>query len=502
MNRDRELAQLQAIDRELTLLEQNSALLEWDEETQMPSEALEGRSDQISLIQGYIYDKKTSSLMGELLDALEEDGVQCTDVQRAIVRTYRREYDRTVKIPRQLVLDLSHAASTGQAAWTGAREQSDFSLFSSHLEHMIGLKRDYAEAMGYGEHLYDALIDEYEPGMSSSMVSAVFDPLKVSVSELLSAVAAQPQIDDSFLYRDYPRDLQDSFGRMILRDMGFDFSRAQMAEAVHPFTTTVGYDDIRITTRYDEPMVSSPLFSTIHEGGHALYELGASNSTTRGTVLAQGVSMAVHESQSRLWENVIARSEEFWHHYYPRMQDLFPEQLSDVTEQAFVRGINKVEPSMIRVNADEVSYSLHIILRFELEKALISGDLTVTDLPAAWNDMMKELLGIVPATDAEGVLQDVHWSAGLFGYFPTYALGNLFGSQFYRTMELSIPDLGRQITAGNLRAASSWLNEHIYRHGSIYPSLELLSRVTGEQLDPQYFIDYLNRKYAAIYHLD
>jgi len=493
------LAELRALDKEIVLLEHIAALLEWDEETQMPAKGLEGRTEQISLLQGMIYDKKTSPLMGDLLQELGDSESSVSDADRAILRIYSREYRNMVKVPRRLVLELSEAQSRGQAAWTQARKESDFTSFRPFLERIIRLKRELSEALGYEGHPYDALVDQYEPGMTAKKVDDVFTPLKRTIVDLLHRISERGPVDDSFLYGKYPQDLQDRFGKMVLQDMGFDFSRANMSEAVHPFTTTVGYDDIRITTRYDEPSVSSPLFSTIHEGGHALYELGASNEVTRGTVLAQGVSLSVHESQSRLWENIIGRSAEFWDHYFPIIKDLFPEQLHGVDELMFLQGINKVEPSMIRVNADEVTYSLHIILRFELEKALISGDLEVKDIPSAWNSGMRELFGITPANDAEGVLQDVHWSAGLVGYFPTYALGNLFGAQFFHALLQDQPNTREQIASGNLLSVQQWLNEHIYRHGSIYTAQDLLERVTGESLDASYFAEYLGNKYMQLF---
>lgn len=499
MNTGEALRSLQRIDKEIMLLEQSTALLEWDEETQAPQQAADNRSEQISLLKGLIYDRQSSDAMRDALETLRADSKKLSLEQNAVVRIYRRTYEKAVKTPKELVVALSEAASRGQQAWTRSRVDADFSAFAPYLERIIDLKRQYAEAVGYEGHPYDALLDDYEPGMRTSIVDAVFTPMKESITELLSYIQSCEQVDDAFLYRKYPKDLQDRFGRSVLDDMGFDFTRGRLDLAVHPFTTTLGFDDIRITTRYDEPAVSSPLYSTIHEGGHALYELGASNEKTTGTVLAQGVSMAVHESQSRLWENVIGRSEEFWEHYFPLFQSMFPEQTASIDQRTFVHAINKVEPSMIRVNADEVTYSLHIILRYELEKRLIEGSLEVRDLPAAWNAGMQELLGITPADDAQGILQDVHWSAGLIGYFPTYALGNVYGAQFYEEMKKQIPELDEKIASGELRTAGKWLREQIYQHGSTYLPLELLERVTGKGLDSSAYIRYLNEKYRTLY---
>ena len=480
----------------MILLEHTAALLEWDEETQMPPEGLEGRAAQISLLKGYIHDLTASPEMGE---ALEACGDELSVEDRALRRIHKREYDRAVKVPKALVVAMSEAESRGQNAWVSARKDEDFASFAPYLEKIISLKREYAEAVGYEGVPYNALLDDYEPGMTAAQIDGVFAPLKTEVLNLLEKIRSCPQADDRFLYKEYPRDLQDQFGRQVLHDMGFDFKRGQLAEAVHPFTTTVGYDDVRITTRYTEPSVSSPLFSTIHEGGHGLYELGASNERTRGTVLADGVSMAIHESQSRLWENIIGRSGEFWEYYYPQLQGLFPSQLGGITKGAFLQGINRVEPSFIRVNADEVTYNLHIILRYELEKQLVSGDLKVGDLPEAWNSLMQELLGITPEKPSDGVLQDVHWSAGLIGYFPTYALGNLYGAQFYRTLLKQLPNTPQRFAEGNLHDTAAWLEKEIYQRGSIYEPAELLRKVTGEVLDSSCFIEYLWDKYAEIY---
>ncbi len=490
---------LYQIDKELVLLEQTAALLEWDEETQMPPDGIDGRSEQISLLKGYIHDLKSSAEMGAALSAIEEGKLAVTDAQRALIRIYRKEYDDAVKVPKSLILQLSDAESKGQNAWVFARKNNNFKEFEPYLEKIIELKRVYADTVGYIDHPYNALLNHYEPGMTVARIDALFTPLKHEVVSLMDKIRACETIDDSFLYKKYPKEKQDRFGREILHDMGFDFQRAQMCEAVHPFTTTVGADDVRITTRYDEPSVSSPLFSTIHEGGHGLYELGASNSKTRGTALGEGVSMAIHESQSRLWENIIGRSDAFWTHYFPIFKRLFPEQLEGISKESFVRGVNKVESSFIRVNADEVTYNLHIIMRYELEKQLIEGSLAVKDLPEAWNTLSEEYLGIIPDGPQNGVLQDIHWSAGLIGYFPTYALGNLYGAQIYHELVKQVPETVTQFSEGNLNDASLWLNREVYLKGSIYTPEDLLKMITGQELDSSYFIEYLWSKYKAIY---
>ncbi len=508
MDIHKSIDKLAKIDREVMLYENISALLGWDQETNMPPGAVEGRAEQQSLIQGVLHDKMTDPIIGELLGAAgaseEQPGgdSSLSDQDQGLVRQYFREFNRQTKLPRRLVQDFAAATSNAQPAWAAARKAESFAQFQPHLERITALTREMSEKLGYSDHPYDPLLDHYEPGMTTAEVSRVFSQLKKDSISLLEKISHADQPDDSFLYQPYDSRLQDEFGRKVLTSMGFDFNRGILTESAHPFTTSLGKDDIRITTRYNEPSMSSSLFSTIHEGGHALYEMGAASPELKGTCLGTGTSLAVHESQSRFWENIVGRSSEFWEFYYPALKKLFPEQLKAVSRQHFVQGINKVSPSMIRVNADEVTYSLHVILRFELETALVSGELEVKDLPEAWNVKMKEMLGIVPGNDAEGVLQDVHWSAGLIGYFPTYALGNLFSAQFFDTMKHEIPQYDVHVAKGELEVLHEWLDQRIHRYGAIFTAAEILHRVTGKSLDPGHFSRYLEEKYSAIYHLD
>lgn len=507
MNKESSIARLKEIDQEIVLYQNITALLGWDQETNMPEGAVEGRSEQLALMEGVLHDKITSNEIGDLLDILGADESQpsgdssLSDQERGLIREHFREYNREKKIPKKLVQEMAVATSKAQPAWVEARGKQDFSLFKPHLERIITLTRDTIEHLGYKEHPYDPLIDRYEPGMTTAEVSRVFTGVKKDIVALLSKISEKMQIDDSFLYKTYDNTLQDEFGRKILKDMGFNFQRGILTESAHPFTTGVGKDDIRITTRYNEPTMSSSLFSTIHEGGHALYEMGAASPELKGTSLGTGISLAVHESQSRFWENIVARSDDFWANYYVSLQSMFPDQLGDVSQDTFIRGINKVEPSMIRVNADEVTYSLHIILRFELETALVNGELEVKDLPDAWNEKMHEMLGITPENNSEGVLQDVHWAVGLIGYFPTYALGNLFSAQFYQTLKQEIPDYRKFISSGKLIHLQKWLHQKIYQKGGIYTAAEVLQQVTGQSLDPSFFSGYLEEKYTRIYEL-
>jgi carboxypeptidase Taq len=368
---------------------------------------------------------------------------------------------------------------------------------------MVELKRRQAACLSSGSPAakpYDALLDIYEPGSSEASIASVFGALRKELVALLDAIRSRPQVDDSFLRRPCPAERQAAISEWLMGLMSYDLGRGRLDTVAHPFTTTLGADDVRITTRYIEDFFVSSLFSTVHEAGHALYELGiAPGPEFARSRLHDAASMAVHESQSRLWENVIGRSSAFWKPNYRRLASLAGGALDGVGLEAFVRSINKVEPSLIRTEADEVTYGLHVILRFELESELLSGRLSVRDLPAAWNEKMKAFLGVVPPSDAQGCLQDVHWSCGLFGYFPSYALGNLYAAQFWATMKKDLPGLESAIASGDLGPVLGWLRERVHAPGATYLPGELVSRVTGAPLDPSFFVRYLNEKYKAVY---
>jgi len=500
------LSRLKEIDREIQLLEHTTALLGWDQETYMPEKAIEERAQQHSLLSGIIHDKLTGKETSTLLSSLGiKDSAGAAEsplgeTDRAFLRKFSRDFYRETKIPKGLVVDFSREASLSQAAWIEARKKSDFSVFAPHLEKILELTKDKAEKIGYAEHPYDALLDEYEPFATTSYVKSIFETLKPKLRNLVKEISRAGQVDDSFLKNKYSVDLQEKFGREILVDLGYEFDRGRLDVSAHPFTTTLGFNDIRITTRYREDSFKTGLFGIIHECGHGLYELGIDEKIA-GTVLAQGTSLGIHESQSRTWENMIGLSLPFWKYYYPKLRKMFPTQLDGVTLEQFYRGINRSEPSLIRIDADEVTYSLHIILRFELELQMISGELKVRDLPEAWNSGMKELLGITPADDAEGVLQDVHWSFGAIGYFPTYALGNLYGAQFFQKLDRDLGGVVEIMERGDFKKILGWLRDNIHRYGSIYTAEELCMNATGEALNPDYFIDYLEKKYSGIYGL-
>ncbi len=497
---------LKAIDREIQLVEHTQAILGWDEETYMPPKAVEERSEQMALIQGILHNKTVSPEIGELLAAAgasddnPKGDTNLPELDRAFLRAVHRRYAQETRLPEELVTEFARATSKATAVWKEARRRNDFAMFAPNLKGLVELVRKVADHLGYDEHPYDALLDRYEPWMKTSQVKEIFDPLAVKLADLVERIKSAEQVDTSFLDRPFSVEKQEQFGNYLLGKLGYPLERGRLDVSAHPFTTTLGFDDVRITTRYREDLLLSSISGTIHETGHALYELGFSDELG-GTLLATGTSLGIHESQSRTWENVIGKSRAFWEHNLPELKRLFPGELGNVSVDQFYRAINKVEPSLIRIEADEVTYSLHVVLRFELECQLLTGDLAVDDAPAAWNERMESLVGIRPDSDADGILQDTHWASGLMGYFPTYALGNLYGAQFTKKMRSDIPKLDAEIAAGNLNAILDWLRSNIHVHGAALTANEICEKVTGESLNPQYFIDYLEAKFGEIYSL-
>ncbi len=502
---DTSLARLKEMDAEIQHLNHIEALLSWDQETGMPPLAVEERSRQLALIESLLHDRITAEEAGRLIEKLgwlqEEPpgdaGLPAHD--RAFVREFARRYRRKARVPKELSVELARQGSLAQGKWAQARESSDFSLFSPSLEIMVALVRELAAALGYQEQPYDALLDEYEPYMKTRELEQIFSSFLPRLRDLVARIASSGRDPDtSFLTRSYPPEKQALFGRRVLEAMGYDFRRGRLDISAHPFTTKLGEADVRLTTRYSPNFFNSGIFGSIHEGGHGIYEQGT-GSELAGTLLADGASMGLHESQSRMYENLIGRSLFFWKHFYPSLKKLFPAALADIDLETFYRGINAVRPSLIRVEADEVTYNLHIVLRFNLEKALLDSSLAVKALREAWNEQSRTLLGLIPPGDAEGVLQDIHWCWGAIGYFPTYTLGNLYSAQFYAAMKRDLPDLEQTMTAGDLTPVRGWLGEKIHRAGKLYPAGELCARVTGEELNPAYFMDYLEDKYTGIY---
>ena len=479
------------------------SLLSWDEEVNMPPGGAEARAEQKATLGRLAHEVFTSPEVGEYLEALRdwEAGLDPDSDEAAILRVTRRDYQRARRVPPELVAEVIRASSQGYHAWVEARRQRQFAPFAGPLARLVELRRQMADALGYAEERYDALLEEHEPGMRTSQVRALFDRLKEGLLPLVQAIAErQDRVRDDFLHQEYDEGAQWDLTLEALRAIGFDFQRGRQDRSIHPFTTGLAPGDVRLTTRIHTGVFGPALFSSLHEGGHGLYEQGIPDRWRR-TPLAGGASSAVHESQSRLWENVIGRSREFWTFFFPKVRERFPAQLAGVDAEAMYRAVNRSRPSLIRVDADEVTYNLHIMLRFELELALLDGDLPVAELPGAWREKTRAYLGLEPADDLEGVLQDIHWSWGGFGYFPSYALGNLIALQLWEAALADEPDLPRRIAAGDLGGVLAWMREHVHRHGAKYEPLELVRRVTGRDLSPEPFLGYIRRKFGELYGL-
>jgi carboxypeptidase Taq len=501
---------LHAIDRECRHLEKTAAVLQWDQETYLPPGGVAERSEQLALIEGLAHKRFSCPETGQFLEKLSSvpgnprGDEKLPELERDFLRVMRRKYDKAVKLPSDFVSASARAEGLSQAAWAAARRNDDFAAFLPHLKEMIKIAGQKAEFWGFGDRadhtVYDGLLDIYEPGLFASEISAVFTPLRERLTGLLNKIKLCPPINAAFLDQDYAVEDQIRFNSKLMDYLSFDKNRGRLDVSAHPFTTTLGSDDIRITTRYFPRNFLSGVFSVIHESGHAFYEMGFPREI-RDTCLAEGASMAFHESQSRFWENVIGRSRAFWKGLYPKLQDCFPGQLKAVDLDEFCRALNQVKRSLIRVDADEVSYALHIILRFDLEKRLFSGELEPENLPVAWREKMREYLDLECPSDADGVLQDVHWSMGSFGYFPSYALGNIYGLQIFRKLQSDLPDFEELIARGDFGTVRTWLGDTIYRWGCRLEPAELLMKITGEKLSVIPFVEYLETKYTELYGL-
>ncbi|HEX3234960.1 MAG TPA: carboxypeptidase M32 [Gemmatimonadales bacterium] len=489
--------------REEALLTTIDALLEWDEETYMPAGGVENRSEQMALVAGLLHERGTDPRVGELLAELEGSDLLADPASPPAVnvRALRREYDRYVRLPRRLVEDVARTTALAQKAWAGARQNAEFGRFRPWLERIVSLKRAEAECVGYESEPYDALIEDYEPGLSSAVVARLFDALRRDLVPLAARIAgATRQPDRSILRRPFPRDRQRRFGETVAAAVGFDFSRGRMDLGVHPSCTSIGSGDCRISVRYDERDFASGLFTILHEVGHGLYEQGL-DPAHYATPMGEAASVGMDESQARFWENRVGRSRSFWEHFFPAARRLFPESLGDVELDQLHFAVNGVSPSLIRVNADEVTYNLHTLVRFDLERALISGKLAAADVPDAWSDGYRHHLGVTPENDAEGCLQDGHWADGLIGYFPTYTLGDVFGAQLFARAAAELGDLDEQFARGEFAELVRWLGERVYRQGGRHPSTRLIEVVTGSAPDHRPLVDALAAKYGALYDL-
>ena len=474
-----------------------SAVLGWDQETYMPPKGAEARGRQLATLASMAHELLTSKELETVLDELKNaDGL--TDAQRMNVLRSREDMEKNKKLSAEFVEELSLQTSECFNAWIDARRKNDYSVFAPSLTKMIGLKRKQAELYGYTGHPYDALLDEYEPGATVAMLDRVFNGVKEQMPALLAKISAAQQVSNDCFHKHFPRQQQWDFSVDVLQQMGYDMEAGRQDMAEHPFTTSFSSNDVRITTRVDEANYASLLWSTIHEGGHALYEQGLPESEY-GLPLGSPASLGIHESQSRLWENCIGRGRDFWTFFYPKLKAYFPEQLADVPMDEFYKAMNRVAPSLIRTEADEVTYHFHVMIRYEIEKALIEGALDPKDLRDKWNELYLKYLGVTPPDDKTGILQDVHWSHGSIGYFPTYTLGSFYAAQFYSQAVKELPGLKAQITSGDMGKLLEWLRNKVHVHGRRYNSEDLCERITGQKLDPAFFMSYAQQKYEGIY---
>lgn len=486
--------------REIFVLQSINAVLGWDEQVMMPPGGGEHRANQASLIARLSHERITSPRTGEILAAAEaitpKDGF---DDQSVNVRETRRAYDRATKLPASLVEEMTKTEVLSQQAWMEARRKSDFAAFRPWLDKVLTLKRQECECVGYKTDPYDALLDQYEMGETAANLKTTFESLRAPLVELVGKIVSSGRkAPDHILERKYPATGQERLARDAARAIGFNFNAGRLDTSVHPFCTDIGPGDVRMTTRYDENYFGDAFFGVLHETGHGLYNQGLP-AEHFGTPRGRDVSLGIHESQSRMWENLVGRSRAFWNHFWPKAQQEFPQALADVTPEQWYAAINAVRPSLIRTESDETTYNLHVLLRFEVERALLRNDLSTADLPAAWNEKMKHYLGVTPPNDAQGCLQDIHWSSGMIGYFPTYTLGNLYAAQFFEQAKNDLGDLDAQFSRGEFQPLLGWLRKNIHSKGMTYPPRELARRVTGKELTPDALLAHLRRKAAEVY---
>ncbi|GMR10053.1 MAG: carboxypeptidase M32 [Anaerolineae bacterium] len=485
--------------------------LSWDMQTYMPPGGADGRAHSLATLASLAHEFFVRDDFGEALEAAEAEikDLDPDSDEAGIVARLRRDFDKGRRVPSEWVAESERTVGLAFSAWIEARQASDFAAFQPHIEKVLEVKRSYVSFFEPYDSPYDPLLDDYEPGLKLATVRQIFSELREVQIPLVQAISERSgAVDDSFLRVAYDEKAQWDFGLEVIRDLGYDFDRGRQDKAPHPFSQALNRGDVRITNRVNPNHFGSALFGSMHEAGHAIYSQGIAPALDRipslsGSTLdsAHDASLGIHESQSRMLENFVGRSRAFWTAYYPRLQAVFPEQLGDIEVDAFYRAINKVDRSLIRVEADEATYNLHILLRFEIEADLIEGNLAVADLPEAWNSKFKEYLGITPPDDRRGVLQDIHWSDGYFGYFPTYTLGNIICAQLWQKLSADVPDLEAQISRGDFKELIGWLHENVHRHGGKYEPMVLLKRVTGQELSAKPYLEYLSGKYSEIYGL-
>ncbi|EKQ68511.1 Zn-dependent carboxypeptidase [Leptolyngbyaceae cyanobacterium JSC-12] len=492
---------LQTLLAEITNIQSAASLLHWDQATYMPLKGAAARGRQLATLRQIAHEKFTDGTIARLLDDLQgyEADLPYDSDEASLIRVTRRNCDRASKIPADFTARFSQLRSETYQVWAKARPENNFAMVLPYLEQMVDLSREMANFFPGYEHIADPLIEFSDYGMTAQSIRRVFADLREQLVPVVQAITEQPSVDDSCLRQFFPEAEQIAFSYKVLEQMGYDLERGRQDKTLHPFMTNFSIDDVRITTRVYENDLGQGLFSTIHEMGHAFYEMGI-DPAFEGNFLAAGISAGIHESQSRLWENLVGRSRPFWNYFYPQLQAMFPVQLKDVPLEAFYRAINKVERSLIRTDADEVTYNLHVMIRFDLELDLLDGTLAVRDLPEAWNERYRSDLGVVPESDREGVLQDVHWYTGrVGGMFQGYTLGNLMSAQFFEAALADIPAIPNQIEEGNFQPLHDWLKNKIYRHGCKYTADEMIQQVTGNSLSMTPFMHYIRQKYEELY---
>ncbi|MBM3779692.1 MAG: carboxypeptidase M32 [Acidimicrobiia bacterium] len=485
---------------DVTDLDHTASLLEWDEQVKMPPGGATTRGHMTSTIRRLAHERFTADDVGALIEQAraETAGADPSSTPARLLTVTARDYDKARRVPAAFVAEQARVLSASQHAWIDARAASRFEAFRPHLERVIELKRQYVSFFPPGAHPYDVLLDDYEPGTTTAEIQALFEALRPRQVALIRAIAERPAVDDRCLRARWPEADLDAFSREVVTALGFDWTRGRQDRSVHPFATGIGPHDVRITTRYVEQEPLSLLFGALHETGHALYEQGIDPAVAR-TPLGRAVSLGIHESQSRLWENLVARSRPFWQHFFPALRARFASALGDTDLDAFYKAINRVQRSLIRVEADEATYNLHVMLRVEIEIALIEGRLAVADLPEVWRTKMREYLDLDPPDDARGVLQDIHWSGGLLGYFPTYTLGNVVSAQLWDAFGREHPARDLDIARGDFATLLGWLREQVHRHGRMLTPQQLVERATGSPIDPEPYLAYLEEKYGEIY---
>lgn len=492
--------QFQAYVKRMKHLEEAANLIYWDLRTGCPKKGVPQRSETVGMLSGDLFKMSTSEEMGQFLATLSapEALEQLDAITRASVLERKKDYDLNKSIPADKYQAYVVLCSQAEHAWAEAKENNDFDNFAPYLEKIVATLREFIEIWGYEENKYDALLDQYEPGMTVTKLDRIFQPLREGTVALLKQVTEAAQPNKAFLAQEFPKASQREFCEFVLREIGYDFQAGRLDESAHPFASGLNPGDVRVTTRFLPNDFQMALFGTIHECGHALYEQNLSHDLLN-TFLCTGTSMGIHESQSRFWENQIGRSFEFWSRYYDKLKEKFPKQFEGVSLDEFYRAINTSQPSLIRTESDELTYNLHIMIRYEIEKALINGDIEVRDLPRIWNEKMQEYLGVTPQSHTDGVLQDIHWSGGAFGYFPSYTLGNIYAAMFENTLRQEIPNYKDQVKAGDMSQIKAWLTDKVYQHGKAKSPKEIMVDTTGEEINGEYLLRYLEEKYKAVY---